>query len=45
MTDAFDTLLAFIILGMALRVGWGIGTAIFDTVRDVRKARADQRER
>ncbi|MEB3421917.1 hypothetical protein ACFSDD_09035 [Salipiger marinus] len=44
MTEAFDTILAFIILGMALRVGWGIGTAIFDTARDVREARADQQE-
>lgn len=42
MTNPFDTLLAVAILGMALRLGWGIGTAVIDIVRD---ARAEQRER
>ncbi|MGR3480668.1 hypothetical protein [Salipiger marinus] len=45
MTEGFEILLSFALIGLAMRFGWGVGTAFFDTVRDARKARAEQRER
>ena len=45
MTEGFDILLSFALIGMAMRLGWGIGSAMIDTMHDARKARAEQRER
>jgi IMP dehydrogenase/GMP reductase len=44
-TQGFDILLSFALIGMAMRLGWGIGSAVIDTMHEARKARAEQRER
>ena len=41
MTEGFDILLSFALIGMAMR----LGSAMIDTMHDARKARAEQRER
>ncbi|WP_264187470.1 hypothetical protein [Salipiger thiooxidans] len=41
--NAFDILLTFVCIGMALRLGWSIGTAMVDTANDISAERRERR--
>lgn len=42
--DAFNILLTFACIGLAMRLGWSIGTALLDAASDVASERRERHQ-